>query len=63
MTEASDLDEEDDKVISFIEKMNTEHMLVVINKEDLGRSVTKRLSSRRLPGVRIISTPWSEREP
>ena len=50
------LDEEDDRVISFIEKMNTDHILVVINKEDLGRSVTEEAVLERLPGVRIIST-------
>ena len=50
------LDEEDDRVISFIEKMNTDHILVVINKEDLGRSVTEEAVLERLPGVRVIST-------
>ena len=50
------LDEEDDKVISFIESMSTEHMLVVINKEDLGQTVTEEAVLERLPGVRIIST-------
>lgn len=50
------LDEEDDRVISFIEKMNTDHILVVINKEDLGRSVTEEAVLKRLPGVRVIST-------
>lgn len=50
------LDDEDEKVLSFIEKMNTDHMLVVINKEDLGRSVTEDAVLDRLPGVKIIST-------
>lgn len=51
-----EMDEEDDKVISFIEKMNTDHMLVVINKEDLGHSVSEKAVLERLPGVRIITT-------
>jgi len=51
-----DLDEEDDKVLDFIERMNTEHMLVVINKEDLGSTVTEEEVLEKLPGVRIIST-------
>jgi tRNA modification GTPase len=51
-----DLDEEDNQVLSFIEKMNTDHMLVVINKEDLGQTVTEETVLERLPGVRIIST-------
>lgn len=50
------LDEEDDKVLSYIEKMSKDHMLVVINKEDLGHSVTEDEVHERLPGVRIITT-------
>ncbi len=50
------LDEEDEKVLSFIESMNTDHMLVVINKEDLGRSITEESVLDKLPGVRTIST-------
>lgn len=50
------LDDEDEKVLSYIEKMNTDHMLVVINKEDLGRSLTEEAVLSRLPGVNIIST-------
>lgn len=53
---SQDLDEEDDKVISFIEKMSTDHMLVVINKQDLGREITEEEVLAKLPGVRIIST-------
>ena len=51
-----ELDEEDNQVLSFIEKMSTDHMLVVINKEDLGQTVTEETVLKRLPGVRIIST-------
>lgn len=50
------LDEEDQKVLSFIEEMSTDHMLVVINKEDLGRTISEESVRERLPGVRIIST-------
>lgn len=50
------LDEEDEKVLSYIEKMSTEHMLAVINKEDLGRSVSEEEIRRRLPGIRMITT-------
>lgn len=53
---SQELDEEDRKVMSFIEKMNTDHMLVVINKEDLGRTITEESVREKLPGVRIIST-------
>jgi len=50
------LDGEDEKVLEYIQKMNTDHMLVVINKEDLGHSITEDEVLERLPGVRIIST-------
>lgn len=53
---SQELDEEDEKVLSFIEKMSTDHMLVVINKEDLGKTITEEEVLRKLPGVRIIST-------
>ncbi|MBR3201360.1 MAG: tRNA uridine-5-carboxymethylaminomethyl(34) synthesis GTPase MnmE [Mogibacterium sp.] len=49
-------DDEDDKVLSFIEKMSTDNMLVVINKEDLGKSITEEAVLEKLPGVRIITT-------
>ena len=50
------LDEEDDRVISYVEKMNRNNILVVINKEDLGQSVTEEEILKKLPGVRVIST-------
>ena len=50
------LDEEDDKVIAYIGKMSKDHILVVINKQDLGKSVTEEAVLEKLPGVRIIST-------
>lgn len=53
---SQDLNDEDEKVLSFIEKMSTDHMLVVMNKEDLGKTVTEEAVLDRLPGVRIIST-------
>ena len=51
-----DLDDEDERVLSFIERIEMDHVLVVINKEDLGRSVSEDTVRDRLPGVRIIST-------
>ena len=50
------LDEEDEQVLSYVEKMSTDHMLVVINKEDLGKSVSEDEIKKRLPGVRTITT-------
>jgi tRNA modification GTPase len=43
-------------VLSFIEKMSRDNILVVINKEDLGQSVSEEAVLEKLPGVRIIST-------
>ena len=50
------LDNEDVRVLDFIEGMNTAHMLVVINKQDLGHSITEDDIHRKLPGARVIST-------
>ncbi len=50
------LDNEDEQVLNYIEKMSTDHILVVINKEDLGKSVREEEVIRRLPGVRTITT-------
>ena len=53
---SNELDEEDSKVLSLAERMSAERMLVVINKEDLGKTLTEETVLERLPGVRIIST-------
>lgn len=50
------LDEEDEKVLGYIEHMDNANILAVINKEDLGVSVSEDLVRSRLPGARIIST-------
>jgi tRNA modification GTPase len=51
-----DLDEEDEKALALIEETGAEHVLAVINKEDLGRSVSEAAVRVRIPGARIIST-------
>ncbi len=50
------LDEEDEQVLSYARKLNTDHMLAVINKEDLGKSVSEEEIKRRLPGISTITT-------
>ena len=50
------LDDDDKRVLSFIEKMSTDNILVVINKEDLGQTITEEAVLEKLPRVRIIST-------
>lgn len=49
-------DDEDEKVLSCIEGMDAGRVLVVINKEDLGRSLTEEAVLQRLPGAGVIST-------
>jgi tRNA modification GTPase len=51
-----DFDEEDEKVLGFLEKMSTDNMLAVINKEDLGSTVSEDDILAKLPGIRVIST-------
>lgn len=53
---SQELDEEDYKILNFIQKMNTDHMLVVINKEDLGKTISEDAVLEALPGVRTITT-------
>ena len=50
------LDEEDEKILQFIERMNTEHLIVVINKEDLGATVSEEEVHRRMPDATVITT-------
>ena len=49
-------DEEDEKVLGYLEKMSTDNMLAVINKEDLGSTVTEEDVLDKLPGIRVITT-------
>jgi len=53
---SNDLDEEDEKVIDTIKQMDAGHILVVINKEDLGSTVTEDAVLAMLPGVRTITS-------
>ena len=51
-----DLDDKDDTVLEYIEKMNNEHLLVVINKNDLGVTITEDDVKAKLPGASVVST-------
>ena len=53
---SQDLDDKDDTVLEYIEKMDNEHLLVVINKNDLGRTITEEDVQAKLPGSRVVST-------
>lgn len=50
------LDKEDEKVLRYLEKMSTDNMLAIINKEDLGSTVTEDDVLEKLPGIRSLST-------
>ena len=53
---SQDLDDRDDTVLGYIEKMNSEHILAVINKDDLGRTVSEEEVRTKLPEAEIIRT-------
>ncbi len=53
---SNDLDEEDDAVIEYLDKMNDDHVIVVINKEDLGVSITEEMVREKLSGAKVIKT-------
>ena len=55
-----DLDDKDDTVLDYIEKMDNEHLLVVINKDDLGRTVSEEEVHARLPQAVVIRTSLVE---
>ena len=50
------LDEEDDKVLGYLEHINKEHLLVVINKDDLGNAVSEEDVQKLFPGAVTITT-------
>lgn len=50
------LDDKDDTVLDYIRKMDNEHLLVVINKNDLGVSITEEDVQAELPGSTVIRT-------
>jgi tRNA modification GTPase len=53
---SQDLDDKDDTVLEYIEKMNNEHLLVVISKNDLGITITEDDVKAKLPGASVVST-------
>ena len=53
---SKDLDEDDDKVLGYIERTDTENVLVVVNKLDLGDTVSDDEIEDKLPDATIIRT-------
>jgi len=56
LDKSSSLEDEDQRIIKYIEKMDGERVLVVLNKSDLGSSVDEENIRRKIPGVTVIST-------
>ena len=50
------MDEDDEKILGFIEKMNADNIIVVINKQDLGRTITEEEVLEKLPEATVITT-------
>ena len=50
------LDDMDDAVLDYIDKMKSERLIAVINKDDLGRSVSEEEVLERLPNAVIVRT-------
>lgn len=53
---SSDLEDEDDEILRYIEHISGDRILVVINKEDLGHSVDEEYINNKIPGADIIKT-------
>lgn len=51
-----DLDDEDNKVLSYLEHISTDHLMVIINKDDLGNTITEEDVRKVLPGAITITT-------
>ncbi len=53
---SSRLDEDDEKILGFIENMNAGNIIAVINKQDLGRTITEEEVLNKLPEATVITT-------
>lgn len=53
---SAELDDRDDTVLEYIEKMDNEDLLVVINKNDLGQTISEEDVRAKLPGAEVVST-------
>lgn len=53
---SEDLDDADESVLSYIGQMNSENLLVVVNKNDLGEVVSEDEIRSRLPEATILRT-------
>ncbi|NLX75677.1 MAG: tRNA uridine-5-carboxymethylaminomethyl(34) synthesis GTPase MnmE [Synergistaceae bacterium] len=59
---SSDLEDEDNRIIKFVEKMNGEKILVVLNKSDLGESIDEDTIKKKISGVTVVTTALTEKK-
>ena len=53
---SNDFEEEDNKIINYIMKMDSSHIMVVINKNDLGNSIDENEIRNKLPDATVVTT-------
>ncbi len=51
-----ELEDEDDKILNYVKKMNGEHIIVVINKSDLGTSIDENIVKEIIPECTVVNT-------
>ena len=59
---SSDLEDEDNRIIKFVEKMNGEKILVVLNKSDLGELIDEDTIKKKISGVTVVTTALTEKK-
>ena len=59
---SSDFEDEDNRIIKFVEKMNGEKILVVLNKSDLGESIDEDTIKKKISGVTVVTTALTEKK-
>lgn len=59
---SSDFEDEDNRIIKFVEKMNGEKILVVLNKSDLGELIDEDTIKKKISGVTVVTTALTEKK-
>ena len=53
---SKDLDEQDNKVLGYLEHMSSDHLMVIINKDDLGDQISEEQVRKMFPDAVILRT-------
>lgn len=53
---SKELEDEDDKILNYVKKMNGENIIVVINKNDLGNSIDDKIIKKLIPECTVVNT-------